>query len=86
MYMGMLGPLGADGVSALFTKIDKCIERGDMGMLVFHGLNAEGGAFPDESDFEDVVARLALRQQQGEVDVVTLSQWYAGLSGGRSER
>lgn len=66
-------------------KIDQAIEAGNTCMMYFHGFAAVADNATLKwaiADFQTVMDHLALKQEQGLIDSLTISQWYDGLENG----
>lgn len=83
-YLSLCGLSNDSGTTAadIKAKIDKAIAEGGCAMLYFHILRTEDIATTlDPAIFYEVVDYLATKRQQ--IDVVTMSEWYDGLTRGR---
>ncbi len=80
MVMPIIGGLATDSASAILTRVDDAIARGDNMALMFHRIVASGatGIEYNTADLTTVLDGLQTRVNAGTLDVRTVSQWYEG--------
>jgi hypothetical protein len=82
MY-NILGGESTETAQQLKDRIDLCCTNGSTGVFMFHNLvaGAPGAAIQyNIDDFKTVIDHIALRKDQGACDVLTVPQWYNGIT------
>jgi len=72
---------GASGAT-IKADIDAAIKSGRTCIIMMHEVVASGatGNQTDRADFRDIVDYIETKMHNGECDIVTMSQWYEGLT------
>ena len=79
-------PMDQQTASTILAYVDTCITYGVSCMLYGHDINATPAVFTiTESEFIAIVEGLRIRKLQGKLDVVTITQFWEQLAGGRAQ-
>lgn len=75
----------ADAVATVTGYVDTAIERGTTAILMTEGLADSDPAEQEwlTSNYQSLIDYIIVKKNQGLLDVVTISEWYNGLSGKR---